>query len=203
MQVLCYPVGEMAANCYFLIDDLTNDCFIIDPGDDAEFLSTEILSRHLKPKAILLTHAHFDHLLATLELSLNFSLPVYLHPKDHFLYQKAFSSARHFQPQGSTLRPPTTTQPLSDHQRLKLGQEQVEVLHTPGHTPGSVCFYFKSHLFTGDTLFAEGPGRADRSYSSPQDLKTSLKQLYNLPSDTLVYPGHQESGFTLGQLHLS
>lgn len=192
MQILCFPVGEMSANCYLLIDDTTQDCFILDPGDDAEFLSTEILKRQLHPQAILLTHGHFDHLLGTLELSLNFNLPVYLHPQDLFLYQKASQSARHFQPQNHNLKPPTHPLLLEEGQVLTLGDTALQVLHTPGHTPGSVCFYLAPHLFTGDTLFADAVGRTDLSYSSKTDLERSLKRLYALPSDTLIYPGHQD-----------
>lgn len=203
MQVLCFPVGEMSANCYLLIDEPTQTCFILDPGDDAEFLSSEILTRKLNPQAILLTHGHFDHLMATLELKLNFSIPVYLHPLDKFLYQRAQPTAQHFQVSSGLLKPPPKTLDLFNHQILHLGQSEIQVIHTPGHTPGSVCFYQKPHLFTGDTLFLEGPGKADRAYSSSKELKASFNLISHLPSETLVYPGHQDQGFPLDYLHLT
>lgn len=199
MQVLCFPVGEMSANCYYLIDESTQNCFIIDPGDDAEFLSTEILKRQLRPQAVLLTHGHFDHLLGTLELSLNFNLPVYLHPKDLFLYQKASRSARRFQPKNHTLKPPAHPLSLTDGQMLILGESTLKVIHTPGHTPGSVCFYDPPLLFTGDTLFADSVGRTDLAYSSKSDLEHSLRHLYSLPTNTLIYPGHQDFEVPIGR----
>lgn len=199
MEIKSIGVGQLQTNCYLIWNQETSECFIIDPGDDADFITTEILDLKLKPLAILLTHGHFDHCLACLELKLNFNIPIFLNPKDNFLYRNASKSAIFWSPslrggtptwQSPTLKlPPTSPFP----QEIKLGNETIKIIPTPGHTPGSVCFYSAPHLFTGDTLFAQGVGRTDHSYSSTSDLKKSIAKIQSLPEDTLIYPGHEDS----------
>lgn len=186
MQIRVLSVGQLQTNCYLVWNDDSPDCFIIDPGDDADFITTEILSLKLTPKAILLTHGHYDHCLACLELKLNFHIPIYLDPKDLFLYRKR----RQFK------QPPTLPFPKS----FKLGNSILKIIPTPGHTPGSVCFYQAPHLFVGDTLFADGVSRTDFSYSSASDLQKSITQIVSYPPNTLVYPGHEETPILLSNL---
>lgn len=188
MEIKCLPVGQLQANCYLLWDQNTRDCFIIDPGDEADFLTDEILRLQLKPQAILLTHGHYDHCLACLELKLNFNIPIYLDPKDNFLYQNASSSARHWSGTKSFKQPATAPYP----KHLQLGTTTIEIIPTPGHTPGSVSLYSKPFLFTGDTLFSDGVGATNHRYSSAKDLHHSLQTIKALPSGTEVYPGHGE-----------
>ena len=104
MEIKAISVGQLQTNCYLVWDEYSQECFVIDPGDDADFITTEILNLKLKPQAILLTHGHYDHCLACLELKLNFDIPIYLDPKDNFLYQNASKSAsRCSEPQNQSL----------------------------------------------------------------------------------------------------
>jgi len=224
MEVKCLRVGELRTNCYLIWDEDTFDCFIIDPGDDADFITTEILQLKLKPQAILLTHGHYDHCLACLELKLNFNVPIYLDPKDNFLYQNASKSAGHWSKQPVIARSKTTKQSPTFKQpptvpfpkNIKLGNTTFKVIHTPGHTPGSCSFLVSpvkgrsgcaergsSALFVGDTIFEDGVGRTDFSYSSASDLKKSISQIRSFPENTLLYPGHENTPFFLSTINNS
>jgi glyoxylase-like metal-dependent hydrolase (beta-lactamase superfamily II) len=189
MEIKTLSVGELQTNCYFIWDRLSSECFIIDPGDDADFITSQVLELKLKPKAVLLTHGHYDHCLACLELKLNFNIPIFLNPKDNFLYQNAAKSAEHWSSSKALKQPPTSPLP----KEIKLGDETITVIPSPGHTPGSVCFSFGSTLITGDTLFADGVGRTDLSYSSAQELKRSLNTISKLSPETEIFPGHGDS----------
>lgn len=198
MRVKTLTVGSLQTNCFLVIDEQTSQTLIIDPADEADFITTTILENKLIPVAILLTHGHYDHCLGVLELQLNFNLPVYLHKKDLPIYQKAHLSAKHFS--NITIpQLPIISNYLEDHQTISFGKSSLQVIHTPGHTPGSCCFHSGIHLFTGDTLFATGAGKADRKYSSKSDLRDSLIRLrttiYDLSNNLLIYPGHEEWEF--------
>ena len=203
MEIVCLTVGEIATNCYLVSDESSREALIIDPGEEGDFISTNILENKLIPKAILLTHGHFDHCLAVLDLKLNFDIPIYLHQKDLFLYEKAHLSAKHFSGITSPKLPPIDHF-LTDNQMLTFGRSSLKVIHTPGHTPGSICLLSQSSeirdlpdrqagpksniLLTGDTLFADGVGRTDLSYSS--DLQRSIGKLSKIPVKSTIYPGH-------------
>lgn len=208
MQIKTLTVGPLQTNCYLLTDEHSQQTIIIDPGDEADFITTTILENKLKPIAILLTHGHYDHCLGVLELQLNFNIPIYLHQNDLPLYQEAHSSAKHF----SNIKIPAlpaVKSYLEDNQTVFFGESTLRVIHTSGHTPGSCCFLVSLseirnmesgiYLFTGDTLFATGPGKADHSYSSKSDLQKSLHYLQStiqgLRSTIYIYPGHEDWGF--------
>ncbi len=202
MQIKTLTVGSLQTNCHLLKDEQTQQAIIIDPGDEADFITTTIIENKLEPVGMLLTHGHYDHCLGALELQLNFNIPAYLHQSDLFLYQKAHSSAKYF----SNIKIPALPSIrnfLEDNQIISFGESSLQVIHTPGHTPGSCCFLSDTHLFTGDTLFATGPGKADRSYSSKTDLQKSLSKLESAVRDTqstiYVYPGHEDWGFIFPQ----
>jgi hydroxyacylglutathione hydrolase len=208
MEVRCLKVGQLETNCYLVWDETTLECFIIDPGEDADFITTEIISLKLHPQAILLTHGHFDHCLACLELKLNFNIPIFLDPKDNFLYQNAAKSAEHWTATKALELPPPTPFENSKIENF------FTVIPTPGHTPGSVCLLVNEkckmknvkYLFVGDLIFEDGVGRTDFSYSSPSDLKSSLSKLNSLflihNSSLLIYSGHGNSSFSLSDLDL-
>ncbi len=236
MQVKCLTVGPLQTNCYLLTDEGTRQTIIIDPGDEADFITTTILENKLSPTAILLTHGHYDHCLGALELKLNFDTPIYLHKDDYLLYQKAHDSATFWsKPNTSSVIPGQTRNPspipklppinhiLTNNQTISFGESSLQVVHTPGHTPGSCCFLVspsviasfgtpnrgnpspsEAYLFSGDTLFATGPGKADHKYSSKLNLKNSLLHLQStiqdLKSTIYIYPGHEDWGFTAPQL---
>lgn len=204
LNIITLPLGELETNCYLVSDSETLETFIIDPADEGTLISERILSEKLKPIAIILTHGHFDHVLACLEIKLNFGIPIYLHPLDNFLLKDTPKSAKYWL--GHSVDPvPPADLPLSDNQILSLGNEKVTVLHTPGHTPGSICLLhtpknLKSKIlnhksiFVGDLIFSDGVGRTDFSYSSESDLQNSINllnsQLLTLNSKCLIYPGH-------------
>ncbi len=194
MDIFPLIVGSLATNCYLVSEG--DSCVIIDPGADADFISTTILEKKLRPLAILLTHGHFDHCLASLELKLNFNLPIYLHQEDLFLYRQADKSSSYWTGE-KTFRLPIPDNSLEDEQTLSLDGLVIKVIHTPGHTPGSVCFLVQDNLFTGDLLFEEGVGRTDFSYSDSHKLNASLNRLKNLPDNTLIYPGHENFSLPL------
>lgn len=176
-RIVC---GAYAENAYCIDGEL-----LIDPGDDLPALAR--LAGGIK--AILLTHGHFDHMLAAEELQKRTGVPVYVHPLDAPMLSDASLSA--YNPEVSSL-------PQPGHIACTAYPESLfgfRVLHTPGHTPGSVCLYHEEEkvLFSGDTLFQAGFGRTDLAGGSMHQLLSSLRTLLALPRDVRVYPGHGES----------
>jgi hydroxyacylglutathione hydrolase len=210
IEVLRLALGALDTNCYLAWCTETLEAVIIDPADSGDLISEKILEEGLKPQAIILTHGHFDHVLGLLEVKLNFDLPVFLHRHDWGLLQTAPASAQHWL--GLATDPvPKPDHELAENMILPLGKHEIKVIETPGHTPGSVSLLVvENHahttgaetknqlLFTGDTLFKDGVGRTDFSYSSPVDLERSLQKIFQLPADTICLPGHGEPA-TLGQ----
>ncbi|MDD4715555.1 MAG: MBL fold metallo-hydrolase [Oscillospiraceae bacterium] len=180
MIIKSLQVGQIGTNCYVIGDEATKEGAIIDPGDEAERILRVVQEARLNIQYILLTHGHFDHttgidgLLQTLN-----NVPVYIHPAELKTEKKVFSSQVKYYDDGAT---------------LPLGGLTIEVLHTPGHSQGSVVLKAGNVLFTGDTLFRGSCGRTDLYGGSYPDILRSLKRLYNLPGDYRVYPGHE--GFT-------
>ena len=211
LNIQTLTVGDLATNCYLVASSWDGECIIIDPGDDADFITETIINKKLKPTAIVLTHGHFDHVLGCLELKLNFNLPIYLHQADAKLYTSANQSALHWLKK-KTLKVPPVDQFIKEGDEIKVGNETLTVIETPGHTPGSICLYSHevsprtvarrdssevesqhSILFTGDTLFKDSVGRTDFSYSKPLQLTKSLAKIFKLPPETAIYPGHGET----------
>jgi hydroxyacylglutathione hydrolase len=192
LTIVTCPVGQMQANCYILADNETHEALIIDPGDDGEYIIGKITERQLTPIAILATHGHFDHLMGALEVKLAFGIPFFIHKQDEFLLKQMQSSAEHF----LGIRPDPPANPdgyLEETQTIQLGQHNLSIIHTPGHTPGSVCFFNPTQhmLITGDLIFANGGvGRTDFSYSKPLELLESIHKVFLLPPETVIYPGH-------------
>jgi hydroxyacylglutathione hydrolase len=206
------PVGMLQCNCHIVGDPKTHDAIVIDPGDDAEKI-LEILKRHrLKVSAIVITHAHIDHVIGLHRMQQATNAPVYMHADDLDLY-------RMLDVQASWLgwkipKSVNVDQLLREGDAVRWGPFQAQVLHTPGHTQGSICLYMPSdmpedraaavaaksterppgRLFAGDTLFAGSIGRTDLWGGSSEEIIRSLKgKVLALPDDTLVYPGHGAS----------
>lgn len=200
MRVISLVVGQLQTNCYVVSDEISGDCLVIDPGDDAQLILQTIQEETLKPKALAATHGHFDHIMAVLELQLALAIPFYVHGKDQFLVKRLRSTARHFV--GTDPGPaPRIDGFLDPATPLQVGRSKLQILETPGHTPGGVSLYSlrENIAFVGDTLFAQGGvGRTDYAYANEVKLHQSLAKLSRLPKETKVYPGHGEA-FSLGE----
>ncbi len=172
MSVEQIPLGPFGTNAYLVTCNQTGECLLIDAPGEAEVLQKLLEGKKLKQ--LLLTHNHLDHLGALQEIKNAFQLPVAVHPED----------------QGALPVPPD--QHLAPGQNIAVGNLELKVFHTPGHTPGSVCFYQENTLIAGDTIFPGGPGKT----SSPEDFRTlfnSIKEvILPLPEETLILPGHGE-----------
>jgi hydroxyacylglutathione hydrolase len=182
-------VGQMGTNCYLVIDQKSCEALIIDPGDDAEYISGEISKLDVHPTYIIATHGHFDHIMAACALQLAYNIPFLIHESDAFLLQNMQSSAKHFLSLSTVDPPPKITKFLQNGDTIA----NLTVLYTPGHTPGGICLYAKKErtLITGDTIFeAGGVGRTDFSYSNHTQLTTSIAMILSLPPKTILLPGH-------------
>lgn len=200
MQMKTFILGNLQTNCYLLWNDLNSEAIIIDPADDGDFLNEELLRSNLKLKAIILTHGHFDHCLGLLSLKSAWQIPVMMNFADQFLLSKAQDSARHWLGLESDPIPPADFN-LEKEDEINLIGENFKIIHTSGHTPGSICLLHVKNkiLFSGDTIFAEGNiGRTDFSYSSSKNMKQSLVKLKNMAQNgeyTEVFAGHGASYF--------
>lgn len=195
MEVITLKVGELATNCYLVFDSKSRSCLIIDPGDEANFISEKIIRLGLKPSAIIATHGHFDHILAARELQLAFRVPFLIHQEDEKIVNYLRQSAQWWLKRKIIALPPKIDHYLSDGQVISFGPKRLVVVHTPGHTPGGICLYSQKQkiLFSGDTVFKDGSGRTDLSYSSPEAMQKSLAQINHKFAGFTVYPGHGES----------
>ncbi|UUL77070.1 MBL fold metallo-hydrolase [Pseudarthrobacter sp. Fe7] len=157
------------------------ECVIIDAPHDAAAIINQVRSR--KVKAILLTHAHNDHVGAAREVASALEAPIYLNSEDLVLWEQVYPDA-------------TPDHYHSDGEVFQVGGSTLRAIHTPGHSPGSTCFYLESEgtVFTGDTLFNGGPGATGRSYSDyPTILRSIRERLLTLPAETVVRTGHGDS----------
>lgn len=195
MIIKSFTLGELQTNCYLVYDQETKEAVIIDPADDANFIEEEILRLNLLPKYIIATHGHFDHILAAWEIQLAFNIPFLINEKDLFLLKNMQKSAVRWLDRKIIEKAPNDIVFLKNHEKILFGSLNLEVIHTPGHTPGSICLYSKENrlLFSGDTVFSDGIGRSDLSYSSKENILSSIKLIIKYPPNTVIYPGHGET----------
>ena len=192
-EILTLTLGGLDTNCYLVWCPNTLETIIIDPADEGGFISEKILELKLKPLCMVFTHGHFDHVLGSLELRLNFDIPIFLHKNDHFLIKQAQSSAQYWLKKEEVAPVPSQVSFIKEGKTLDFGSCQLKIIETPGHTPGSISLVSsgkKEIIFTGDTLFKDGVGRTDFKYSKPLDMEKSLQKLFSYPKETLCYPGH-------------
>lgn len=177
MKIYTLPLGQLETNCY-LVADGDGNAAVIDPATAPERILQTARDSSLTIQAILLTHGHFDHVGAVAGLTQALRCPVWMHENELTL------------PEYLTDGPLYYTDGYGEGDTVTVGGLQFTVLHTPGHTPGSVCLRCGDALFTGDTLFAGSCGRTDFSGGSGSEMCRSLRRLAQLPGDLAVYPGH-------------
>lgn len=180
-------VSVFFTNCYIIGCEKEKLCGIIDPGDETEKIKEIIAKFGLKPTLIINTHGHFDHIGG----NNFFDLPVYIHEYDaEFLKNPDKNLSSLFSTPYICKNKVITFQ---EGEKIKIGKLTIDIIHTPGHTPGSVCLKFNNILFTGDTLFRDGIGRTDFPGGNEKELIKSIREkILILPEDTKIYPGHGE-----------
>lgn len=183
--ILC---GAYQENSYLVCPEGREDAFLIDPGDDLAELQKAIEESGRKLAAILLTHGHFDHILAAQPLSEKYDATVYVHAQDAEMLDDPVKSE--YRAEVSRLAPPNDMDYAIYDRTLTVCGEPLQVLSTPGHTKGSVCLYQTGILFCGDTLFRGGYGRTDLRGGSDSEMAKSLKRLFTLPGETVCLCGH-------------
>jgi glyoxylase-like metal-dependent hydrolase (beta-lactamase superfamily II) len=173
IQIHKIETSPYGTNTYILICQITKESVLIDAPGETEKIITNIEGTNLTE--ILITHSHFDHTGALRELKGRLNIPVAAHPDDA---------------DKLPLKPDVY---LNDGNSISFGRINLEVLHTPGHTPGSICFIYDRYLFSGDTLFPAGPGRTSTPAAFEQIEKSLKEKIFVLPENTLIYPGHGAS----------
>lgn len=194
MDIKKVTVGRIKTNCY-IVSSENAGTFLVDPGDEADKIITELEKiPNLNLRYILLTHGHFDHVLVVDELKNHY-------PKaDVIIHENDLPLLRELPEQGlfvglilKNIKSSVVT--VSDGMYLPFGDDNIEVIATPGHSRGGVCYLFNKTLFSGDTIFWHTYGRTDLPESNETDLKLSLTKLLRLPEETFVYPGHGKATF--------
>jgi hydroxyacylglutathione hydrolase len=188
--VACITVGMFKENCYLYACPQTREAVIIDPGDEAQRILETIQELKLIPKYIINTHGHIDHICAIDEVSSVYPVPLAIHPADVPMY----SDGRNAQIYGRT-PPPVKRSPdllLQEKDTISFGTLTLEVLHTPGHSLGSICLVGQPYcVFSGDTLFYRSIGRTDLPGGNYEQIEQSIRnKLYTLEDDLVVFPGH-------------
>ena len=181
--------GKWRENCYIL--SAGTDAVVIDPGEDTDAILSHLDAGGLVVKAILCTHAHYDHIGSVSDLKTRYAAPFYLHSADNKLlrqanlYRKLFGGER-------MIAIPTADVDLAASSALQFPGIDIDVLHTPGHTPGGVAFFTREAVFVGDTIFRNRAGRTDLPGGDKAAIEASLRKLLSSSPDLLVYPGHGE-----------
>ena len=178
LKVYAMALGDYQTNCYIIHEEASKSCCVIDPGYDADFILDKLESLGLTLEAVLLTHGHFDHVGAVKELAAETQCDVYIHPEDLSM------------PPMMTAGPLYYTKTYAEGTQLKLAGLEIGVLHTPGHTPGSICLVCENTIFAGDTLFRGSCGRTDLPGGNWATITKSLARLAALEGNFWVYSGH-------------
>lgn len=193
MRICRLTVGPISTNCYIIMEESKKRALIVDPGGDADRIMNKIKELQVSVDAILLTHGHFDHMLAADALREKYQVKVYLGQDDSELIKNPMENVS-----GMFGKPISTHADvvLQDGQVLELAGFEIKVLATPGHTKGGVCYYIEkeSVAFSGDTIFQASVGRSDFPTGSGASLSKSIREkIFTLPEDTQLFPGHGDS----------
>jgi hydroxyacylglutathione hydrolase len=186
MYLEAFSDNPFETNCWLVSADGTDDAVVIDPGFQPERVHRLLESAGKRPVAVLATHGHFDHI-GSAGAFCGEELPFYIHEDD----ERALTDAKAW---GSGFPTPpipvADVRTMTDGDTLEFAGFRIEVIHTPGHTPGSVCFVNDGFVFSGDLVFRGAIGRSDFPNSSPEDMDKSLRRFLTLPDPFAVYPGH-------------
>jgi glyoxylase-like metal-dependent hydrolase (beta-lactamase superfamily II) len=184
-------VGPLQTNCYIVGDEASGEGIVIDPGGDAAMILDAVHRLKLKIKLVVNTHGHFDHIMANQEVVEATAAPLAIHPDDAAMLTNPLRSFSFF---AGGFRPgPAATVSLTEGSTIEIGSVKLQVLHTPGHSPGSISLWCAEQkvVFSGDALFNMGIGRTDFPGGSMRILLQSIRdKLFTLPDDTVVYSGH-------------
>lgn len=198
MNIEIFVLGSLETNCYLVWNE--GEAVVFDPADHPDLILDFLKSRNLRLKYVVNTHAHFDHILGNNFLLSNTDAELVINKYDKEFLINPFYNLSAYMTKPFYSRPPTM--PVEDETILEVGGEKFVCIHTPGHTPGSSCFYFedKHVVFTGDTLFKFSFGRTDFIGGNEELLMESLKKLFGiLKDDDLCFPGHGDS-FRFGEV---
>jgi hydroxyacylglutathione hydrolase len=184
-----FQLGWFETNCYLIWDPISRHALVIDPGAPSEDLETAIVDERLRVTAIINTHGHADHIGGNFRVKSLTSAPLFIHENDQAMLQDDnLNLSAQF---GYPLVSPPADDLAHDGQQFILGRHQIEIYHTPGHTPGSICIMTDGYLLSGDTLFAASVGRTDLPGGNMERLIKSLQEkIIPLPSNTVIFPGH-------------
>lgn len=196
LNIRGYSLGPVQTNCY-IVSNKDKECLIFDPGEEAAFLMKELRKQNVKPLAILLTHAHFDHIGAVDALREEYDVPLYIHKeeKSWLVDPLKNGSGKYAELPNYSMQPAKDEHLITTEGDMTIGSFTFNVAHTPGHSPGSVSYIFKEDGFAivGDTLFRGSVGRTDLIGGSMKVLTQSIQEkLLTLPEETILYPGHGE-----------
>jgi len=185
-------VGALETNCFLVYSENTKECIVVDPGAEPDKIIQNVKSHSLKPTAIVNTHGHVDHVGANKPIKEEYKVPLYIHKEDLKLLKSALQSGFGMMIGAKKSPPPDGF--LKEGDTLELGESCLRVLHTPGHSPGSISLLGDGFVLSGDALFRGGVGRTDLPGGSWEKLQDSIKKkIFSLPPDTLVLPGHGPS----------
>lgn len=192
MKVIRMESGKFASNCYLVYEENSKESIVIDPGLEASEVIAKVKELDLKPKYIILTHGHVDHIMGVKGIKEYFNIPVAIHKQDkNMLENSAKNLSDAFRVDSIEIEPDIL---LEEGNKLYFGELSMNIIHTPGHTPGGITINIENALFTGDTLFAGSIGRTDFAGGSFEDIINAIKnKLLIYPDDTLVYSGHGSS----------
>ncbi len=191
MKVFTIPLPPIMTNCYIAYEREGGKCFIIDPASNEEKIKAIIEMQKLSPKAILLTHGHFDHISAADKLRDMYSIPLYIHENDaEMIKSPVLNCSQSFM--GIAVALNSADKLLSEGNKLLLEKESLTVIHTPGHSSGSCIYVGNNVLFSGDTVFQGSYGRYDLPGGDYSALMQSIQRVMKLNPTLTVYPGHGE-----------